>query len=70
MPELKTSLPQALWGLIILAGAYLPLEEFIDRFCHWFTNFDGLKKRQLSLNLCHRQLAHKNSSLQASQGHQ
>ena len=54
IPSLESSLPQALWGLTILAGAHLPLEEFIDRFCYWSTNFDGLEGRQLQLNPCYR----------------
>ena len=47
MSGLENSLSQALWGLTILAGAYLPLERFINRFCHWAINFDKLKRRQL-----------------------
>ena len=47
MLGLKGSPPQALWGLTILAGVYPPLERFINRFCHWSTNFNGLKERQL-----------------------
>ena len=40
---LESSLTQALLWLTILAGSYLPLERFIDRFCHKFANFNGLK---------------------------
>ena len=47
MPSFKNSLLQALWGLTIFAGAYLPLERFINGFYHWAINFDGLEGRQL-----------------------
>ena len=66
---LKSSLAQALWWLTIIANSYPLLEEFIDGFCYWSTNFDGLEKRQLRLNPCHRRLAHKDGLLQTSQGH-
>ena len=69
MPGLKSSLAQALWWITIFANSYLSLEGFIDKFYHLFTNFDRLEVRQLWLNPCHCQLAHKNGSLQASQGH-
>ena len=69
MSGLESSPPQALWGLTILAGAHPPLERFIDGFCHWFTNFDELEERQVQLNPYHCQLAHKDGSLQTSQGH-
>ena len=67
MLGLKSSRTQALWWLTILANFYPPLERFINGFCHWSTNFDGLKRGQLWLNLCHRQLAHKDGLLRASQ---
>ena len=69
MLGLKSSLPQALWGLTIFAGAHPPLERIINGFCHWSTNFDRLEGRQLQLNPRHCRLAHKDGSLQASQGH-
>ena len=69
MPSLKSSPTQAIRWLTILAGSYLLLEGLIDRFCHGFTNFDGLKGRQLWLNPCHCWPAHKDGLLQASQGH-
>ena len=47
MPGLESSSAHALWWLTIFAGAYPPLERFIDRFCHWSTNFDGLDGRHL-----------------------
>ena len=69
MSGLESSPTQVLWWLTILANSYPPLERFIDGFCHGSTNFDGLEGRQLRLNPCHRQLAHKDGSLQTSQGH-
>ena len=66
MPGLESNPPQALWRLTILAGAFPPLEGFINRFCHWLTNFDKLERKQLWLNSCHCQLAHKDGLLQAS----
>ena len=69
MPSLKSSPTQAIRWLTILAGSYPLLEGLIDGFCHRFANFNGLEKRQLWLNLCHRRPAHKDDLLQASQGH-
>ena len=69
MPSLENSPTQAIWWLAILAGSYPLLKRLINRFCHGFANFNGLKERQLWLNPCHCQPAHKNSSLQVSQGH-
>ena len=69
MPGLKNSPAQGLWWFIIFASSYLSLERFIDGFCHWCTSFDGLEERQLWLNPCHRQSAHKNNLLRASEGH-
>ena len=66
---LESSPAQTLWWLTILANSYPPLERFINAFCHWSTNFDGLEGRQLWLNLCHRSSAHKDGSLWISQGH-
>ena len=68
MPSLKNSPPQTLWGLTIFANTDPPLEGFIDGFCHWSINFNGLEERQLRLNSCHRRSAHKDGLLQASQG--
>ena len=69
MSSLKSSLTQAIRWLTILACSYLPLEKFINRFCHGFANLNRLEGRQLWLNLCHRWLAHKDSPLQTSQGY-
>ena len=69
MPGLKSNSTQALWWLIIFANSYLPLEGFINRFSHGFTNFNGLEGRQLQLNPCYYWLAHKDGSLQTNQGH-
>ena len=69
MPDLKSRPAQALWWFTILASSYSLLERFVNRFYHWSTNFDGLKRRQLRLNLCLRQSAHKNGSLRANQGY-
>ena len=60
---LKNNLTQAIWWLTILINSYQLLEKFIDKFYHQVTNLNGLKGRQLWVNPCHRQLAHKNSSL-------
>ena len=69
MPSLKSSPTQAIQWLTILAGSYLLLKKLIDGFCHGFANFDGLERKQLWLNPRHRWPAHKDGSLQASQGH-
>ena len=69
MPSLKSSPIQAIQLLTILVNSYPLLEELIDRFCHGFANFDGLKRRQLWLNPCHCWLTHKNGLLRASQGY-
>ena len=69
MPSLESSLAQAIRWLTILAGFYLSLKGLINGFCHGFANFDWLKKRQLWLNPCHCQPAHKDGLLQVSQGH-
>ena len=69
MLSLKSSPTQALWWLTILANFYPPLEGFIDGFCHGFASFDGLEGGQLWLDTCHRQPAHEDGSLRASQGH-
>ena len=68
MPSLKSNLAQALWWLTILASFYLLLKRFINEFYHWFTNFDGLERRQLWLNPCHCRSTHNNSLLRANQG--
>ena len=69
MLGLKSSPTQALWWLIILASSYPPLKRFINRFCHGFASFDGLEGGQQWLNTRHCRLAHKDGSLQTSQGH-
>ena len=66
---LESSPPQVLWGLTVLAGAYPPLKRFINGFCHWPINFDRLEGRQLWLNSCYCELAHKDDLLQISQDH-
>ena len=65
----KKNPTEALWWLTILASSYPLLEKYIDRFCHKFANFDKLEGRQLWLNLCYRWPTHKDSLLQATQGH-
>ena len=69
MPSLENSPTQAIRWLTILAGSYPLLEGLINRFCHGFANFNKLEGRQLWFNPCHRQPAHEDGSLQASQGH-
>ena len=69
MPSLESNSTQAIQWLTILADFYPLLEKLIIWFCHGFANFDRLEKRQLWLNSYHCQPAHKDDSLQASQGH-
>ena len=69
MSDLESSLTQALWWFIILAGSYLLLEGFINRFYLGFANFNGLEGWQLWLDACYCQLAHKDGLLQTSQGY-
>ena len=69
MFSLKSNPTQAIRWLTILAGFYPLLKRLINKFCHGFANFDRLERRQLWLNPCHHQLAHKDDSLQVSQSH-
>ena len=67
MLSFESIMTQAIWWLTILADSYLLLERFINEFYYRFANFDRLEEKQLWLNLCYRQPAHKDSLLQASQ---
>ncbi len=65
----KGSPPQAIRRASILAHFYSLVERPVNGLCHRPPNLSQLEKRQLRLDIGHCRRAHKNGTLQASQGH-